>query len=77
MGRELVNLTEDASDARTRLNVFYGVIALLEDTMPGGCNKADRAAQSIIQQCKKAAGVQLDKYDAAIRAIGALSEKSS
>lgn len=74
--KDLHELIRDAANARTRINVFYSVVALLEDMMPGGCKMANRTKQSIVQQCKKAARVQLDKYDDAVRAIEAAQGKS-
>jgi hypothetical protein len=59
-------LVHDAANAHTRLSTFYAVIELLEGIMPGGCGRANRTASSIIQQCKAAAQVQLEKYDAAV-----------
>jgi hypothetical protein len=56
----------DAASAHSRLYTFYAVIELLEGTMPGGCRKASRTASSIVKQCKRAAQVQLEIYDAAV-----------
>lgn len=58
-------LVHEAADAHTRLSTFYAVIAVLEGNLPGGCARADRTALSIIHQCKAAAQIQLDKFDAA------------
>lgn len=78
MGRDLRPLIDDAIRAKATLNVFYVVIDVLEGcTLPGGSPEATRTAQSIIKQCKEAALVQLEKYDAAVLKINATQGKSS
>lgn len=63
------DLVHEAADAHTRLSTFYAVIALLESNLPGGCGRADRTASSIINQCKAAAQIQLEKFDAATEEV--------
>jgi hypothetical protein len=64
--RSLKGLIEDASRARSDLNIFYGVIAILE----GGTITADsdQPAQRIISICQAAGQRCLVRMDRAVAA---------
>lgn len=62
--RTLKDYIDDAAKARSDLNIFYAVIAVLE----GGTLSADsdRYAQTIIARCKVASQDCLERMDRAI-----------
>ena len=53
-----------AARAHTDLNIFYGIIALLEGGLISSAG--DRAAQRIIEICKRQGAKSLALYDKAI-----------
>lgn len=61
------DLAKDAAEARSDLNIFYGVIALLEGgTVSARSNPHDF---KIIDRCRKASEQCLRRYDRAMAAL--------
>jgi hypothetical protein len=63
--RSLKNLIDEAAKARSDLNIFYGVIAILEG---GTITDSDQHAQRIIAICKTASQRCLVRMDRAVAA---------
>jgi hypothetical protein len=68
MTKPLKHYMDEAAKARSDLNIFYGVISILE----GGTISADSnaAAQRIIDLCKNASAKCLRRMDDAIEDAG-------